>query len=76
MNTVISCIEELIILKHYVLKRILTDCGLEFVNRQATPLKEKYGIMWDYSVPDHHKTVGLVERVKKIMDCNKEASKV
>lgn len=56
-------IEQLIIEKHGVPKRILTDCGLEFNNQQITNLANKYGISWEFAYPFHHQTTGAVERV-------------
>ncbi|KAF9760593.1 Retrovirus-related Pol polyprotein from transposon [Nosema granulosis] len=60
-----KAIEELIIQKHGIPKRILTDCGLEFKNKNISDLQDKYGIEWCYSSPEHHNTVGAVERANQ-----------
>lgn len=65
IHTVVYCIERLIIKRHGVPKRILTDCGLEFINREAENLRKKYGFAWDNASPEYHKTVGMVERTNK-----------
>ncbi|KAF9760999.1 Retrovirus-related Pol polyprotein from transposon [Nosema granulosis] len=55
-----KAIEELIIQKHGIPKRILTDCGLEFKNTHISDLRIKYGIEWLHSSPEHHNTVGAL----------------
>lgn len=66
-ETIKDAIEELIIGKHGVPKTILSDCGLEFKNKHINELKMKYGFEWKYSSPEHHNTVGCVERVNQTL---------
>ncbi|KAF9762095.1 Gag-Pol polyprotein, partial [Nosema granulosis] len=56
-------VEELIIARHGVPERILSDCGLEFNNLVTTDLAKKHGFQWEFSSPFHHQTTGAVERV-------------
>lgn len=64
-DKVAKAIEEIIIKKHGTPDRILSDCELEFKNSHIVDLQKKYGIKWSYSSPEHHNTVGAVERVNK-----------
>ncbi|KAF9763004.1 Retrovirus-related Pol polyprotein from transposon [Nosema granulosis] len=60
---IVKAVEELITKKKATPKRILTDCGLEFVNERVRALADKYKISWEYASPFHHQTTGAVERV-------------
>lgn len=62
-----KAIQELIISKHGVPKRILSDNGLEFNNQETKKLCIKYGIKWTYNSPRHHESVGAVERVNQTL---------
>ncbi|KAF9760650.1 Retrovirus-related Pol polyprotein from transposon 17.6 [Nosema granulosis] len=64
-STVKQAILELIITKHGIPERILSDCGLEFTNREAQELAKKYSFKWDFASPYHHQTVGAVERANQ-----------
>lgn len=64
-DSVGKAIEELILRKHGTPKRILTDKGLEFDNKQVQKLTEEYGFEWAFSSPYHHQTVGAVERINQ-----------
>jgi hypothetical protein len=66
-ETVTKAIEEIIIGKHGVPIRILSDCGLEFKNRHVSNLVQRHGLKWEYSSPEHHNTVGSVERVNQTL---------
>ena len=66
-EAVAAAIKELIIKKHRIPQRILTDNGLEFKNQYADRLKGKYGFEWTYNSPGHHKTVGAIERANQTM---------
>lgn len=59
---IIKAIEELIIRKHGIPKRILSDMGLEFNNKEVLALQEKYFLKWEFASPYHHQTTGAVER--------------
>ena len=62
-----NAIEECIIKKHGIPKRILTDFGLGFKNKETEGLAEKYLFQWEFSSPHHHNTVGAVERVNQTL---------
>ncbi|KAF9748547.1 Retrovirus-related Pol polyprotein from transposon, partial [Nosema granulosis] len=64
---VASAIEEIIIKRHGTPRRILSDCGLEFKNQHISELQKKYRFGWEYSSPEHHNTVGAVERVNQTL---------
>lgn len=66
-QTISDLIVSLIIKKHGIPKRILTDNGLEFVNKEVQEMAKKYNIAWDFSSPGHHKTIGAVERVNQTL---------
>lgn len=61
----VEAIEELIIKRHGIPSKILTDNGLEFKNSYIDALTRKYNIEWQYNSPGHHETVGVAERVNK-----------
>jgi hypothetical protein len=56
-KSVANWVEKLIIKKHGVPAKILSDNGLEFSNQVITELKNKYNFEWAYCSPGHHKTV-------------------
>ncbi|KAF9749470.1 Gag-Pol polyprotein, partial [Nosema granulosis] len=58
-----KAVEELIIRKHGIPERILSDNGLEFNNKTVQSLQEKYNFTWEFGSPYHHQTTGAVERV-------------
>ncbi|KAI5150401.1 hypothetical protein ENBRE01_1475 [Enteropsectra breve] len=60
-----QCIQDLIIRKHGIPKKILTDNGLEFKNKECQELAHRYKIEWAFNSPDHHETVGGVERANQ-----------
>ncbi|KAF9752811.1 Transposon Ty3-G Gag-Pol polyprotein, partial [Nosema granulosis] len=62
-----QAIEELIIKKHGIPTRILSDMGLEFNNQEVRSLQEKYGFKWEFGSPYHHQTTGAVERVNQTL---------
>ncbi|KAI5149383.1 hypothetical protein ENBRE01_0871 [Enteropsectra breve] len=58
-------IKSLIIDKHGAPRQILTDNGLEFVNKEFSSLLTKYGIQHRTNSPGHHETMGAVERANQ-----------
>ena len=62
-ENIIESIQELIIRKHGIPQRILSDPGTEFLNDKIKKFCNYYNIKWSYSSPYHHNTVGGVERV-------------
>lgn len=62
-----KCIEELIIKKHGIPKRIMTDNGKEFKNSTCGELKRKYNFEWTFASPHHHKTMGAIERANQTL---------
>lgn len=62
-----DAIEELIIQKHGISSRILTDNGLEFNNNPCWELAQRYNLSWKFSSPRHHETVGAVERANQTL---------
>ncbi|KAF9760731.1 Transposon Tf2-8 polyprotein [Nosema granulosis] len=58
-----QAIRELILDKHGIPEKIMSDCGSEFLNKEFSLLKTTHGITWVHSSPYHHKTTGAVERV-------------
>lgn len=78
-SVILKAIQELIIDKHGIPNRILSDNGLEFKNEQVAKLCEELNFKWDFSSPRHHETVGGVERgnqtfiniLKKVTDFGK-----
>ena len=70
-----KAIRELIIQNHGTPKRILTDVGLEFKNSIISKLCSEYNIIQEFASPNHHQTVGAVERVNQtIFDIIKKLS--
>ncbi|WUR03435.1 reverse transcriptase [Vairimorpha necatrix] len=65
--TIMGLIQQLIIEKHGIPERILTDNGPEFINSDIKDLAEKNGIDWQYSSPEHHETVGAVEKANQTL---------
>lgn len=62
--TIIKAINEHIIRKHGLPKKIISDSGLEFKNRGVDEeFVSTLGIDWKFSSPEHHKTTGAAERV-------------
>lgn len=66
-NSITKCIEECIIKKHGVPKRILTDNEKEFDNNMCRELAIKYNFVWDFNSPYHHKSVGAIERANQTL---------
>ena len=64
---IVQAAQELIIQKHGIPKRILTDCGLEFNNEKTKELSRRLNFTWEFSSPRHHETVGAVERVNQTL---------
>ncbi|KAF9761100.1 Retrovirus-related Pol polyprotein from transposon [Nosema granulosis] len=69
-SEIVKAIKELILDKHGVPERILTDSGLEFNNQFTRDLSREHGFKWEFSSPFHHQTTGAVERVIQTL-CNK-----
>lgn len=61
-NTITAAIENLIIRRHGIPERLLTDCGLEFANKELKELAERLNIELNTGSPYHHNTTGAVER--------------
>jgi hypothetical protein len=61
-EVICQAVEELIISKHGVPERILTDSGLSFNNKLTMELSNRHGFKWEFSSPFHHQTTGAVER--------------
>jgi hypothetical protein len=57
-----KAIEEIVIVKHGIPQRIMSDMGLEFNNKEVLSLQEKYLFKWEFASPYHHQTTGAVER--------------
>ncbi|MGL4850984.1 MAG: reverse transcriptase domain-containing protein [Clostridium sp.] len=64
-TAIVDAIQEKILDKHGIPARILTDNGLEFCNKEVKALADRNGISWGYSSPEHHQTVGAVERANQ-----------
>jgi hypothetical protein len=60
-------IKELILEKHGIPRRIWTDNGLEFNNTEVKNLIKENNILFTFSSPNHHQTVGAVERVNQTL---------
>ncbi|KAM0685254.1 hypothetical protein COBT_003537, partial [Conglomerata obtusa] len=58
VNKIAICVEKLIIEKHGIPKTIYSDNGLEFKNLLTDTLTKKYGFIWNYKSPNHHKSTG------------------
>lgn len=57
----------MIIKKHGVPERILTNVGKEFENNFCKDFAARHGISWEFSSPRHHHTVGEVERLNQTL---------
>ncbi|MGL5707634.1 MAG: reverse transcriptase domain-containing protein [Aeromonas sp.] len=66
-RNICDAIKKLIIEKHGIPKRILTDCGTEFKNNELKLLTAQYGIELIHASPHHHNTTGAVERVNQTL---------
>lgn len=83
VDTIKNAIETLIISKHGIPRKLLTDCGLEFTNEKMKELTDKLGIKWITGSPYHHNTTGAIERaiqtltvkLKKISDFGRKSLK-
>lgn len=62
-QSVLQAIKELIIEKHGIPKRLLSDSGLEFANQQLRHYTNELSIELTAGSPYHHNTYGAVERV-------------
>ena len=60
-----KAVQELIIDKHGIPTRIITDPGLEFNNQQTRELAQRVNMQWDFASPRHHETIGAVERANQ-----------
>lgn len=67
MKSTADAIEKLIIKKHGIPERILSDNGLEFKNEAVLSLQKKYNFKWDFNSPGHHETMGAVKRVNQTL---------
>lgn len=61
-QTVARAISENFILKHGIMKKIISDCGTEYVNELIKELCKLFNIQHDTSTPYHHQTLGAAER--------------
>ncbi|MGL5708876.1 MAG: integrase catalytic domain-containing protein, partial [Aeromonas sp.] len=59
---VLCKLEEILCENHEQPKEIRSDNGLEFKNKRASELANKYKIEWKYSSPYHPETNGSIER--------------
>lgn len=59
---IIEAINTLIINKHGIPEKILSDSGLEFENKNVKLFTDNKGIKWISGSPYHHNTCGAVER--------------
>ncbi|KRH92279.1 putative transposable element, partial [Pseudoloma neurophilia] len=66
-DTVVKIIKRLIIDKHGIPETILSDNGTEFQNQEMTKLCKELNIKAKFSSPEHHETVGAVERVNQTL---------
>ena len=48
-------------------KRVLSDNGLEFVQRRLQDEAKEKGIAWEFCSPYHHKSTGAVERANQTL---------
>ena len=62
-----KAIKELIFEKHGIPKKILSDVGLEFNNRNIRKLASNNNFKWIFASPRHHQTVGAVERANQTL---------
>ncbi|KAI5148608.1 hypothetical protein ENBRE01_0423 [Enteropsectra breve] len=66
-ENIIKCVKELIIRKHGIPRRILSDRGREFYNSLCKELAAKEGFVWDYNAVGHHESMGCVERANQTL---------
>ncbi|KAI5150472.1 hypothetical protein ENBRE01_1516 [Enteropsectra breve] len=66
-SEVLKAIKDLIINKHGIPNKIISDNGLEFRNEQVTNLHKELNFEWEFSSPRHHETVGGVERANQTL---------
>ncbi|KAI4293341.1 hypothetical protein PAPHI01_2615 [Pancytospora philotis] len=66
-ETILKAIKELIIEKHGIPTKIISDVGTEFNNSLLLREMQARGIQWVFASPDHHQTVGAVERVNQTL---------
>ena len=66
-SEICRAIQELIINKHGIPTRILTDPGLEFNNKETKELAQNFNFRWEFSSPRHHETIGAVERANQTL---------
>ncbi|KRH93508.1 pol polyprotein [Pseudoloma neurophilia] len=66
-EVVIKQVKQLILEKHGIPVKILTDNGLEFQNALRKSLCTQNNVDWQFSSPDHHETVGAVERANQTL---------
>lgn len=64
-SAIVEAIRRLIIEKHGIPDRIITYNGLEFANKEVDKLAKEFNIDWKFSSPEHHNTVGAVERANQ-----------
>lgn len=64
---IVDAVHELIIVKHGIPERILSDNRLEFANRNIELLAKEYSFNWEYNSPYHRNTVGAVERANQTL---------
>lgn len=62
-ETIQNAIQTLIFDKHGPPRRILTNCGSEFLAKNVQEVFNKNGIKPETGSPYHHETTGAVERV-------------
>ncbi|KAI4292185.1 hypothetical protein PAPHI01_2496, partial [Pancytospora philotis] len=66
-ETILRAVKELIIEKHGIPTKIISDVGTEFNNALLLREMEARGIQWIFASPDHHQTIGAVERVNQTL---------
>ncbi|MGL5707245.1 MAG: reverse transcriptase domain-containing protein [Aeromonas sp.] len=66
-ENVIAFIKQNVIDKHGAPKRILSDIGKEFNNKDVQQFATNEGIRWEFAAKAHHKTVGCVERANQTL---------
>lgn len=62
-----QAITKLIIDKHGIPGKTISNNGREFDNAETNDLKQKYNFNWKYSPPFHHEMVGAVERANQTL---------
>ncbi len=66
-ETVTAALQSIIIDKHGSPKRLLTDNGLEFINKDLQNLCQRYNIQHITNSPTHHQTMGCIERANQTL---------